>query len=262
MTLISQVGSIAQALSATATPTTVAMTTTAKGNALVYLSRVTSDVGGNRRVATVAGGGATWTELLQYQPFGISIRHAIWLGIVNTPTAGNITSTHAGSNASTNSAAMIMEITAGLGPDTVWETDGTPAGFARSTAGTTVPFPSQTPDDIDRAYFGFSSTSVAASYGSAPAGFTFLAQTGSSSNGMIWRLSCPVSAQAPSVTMASGGVGTVSAMLKARAPKHGGGMTVLAGGLAHHRDELAGRRAHRDRWQRRESGIYCRDEAA
>jgi len=252
MTEIAQVGSISQAFVSTSTPVSVPLAQgTTKGNALVYLARVSSDVGGNRAIASVTGGGATWTQLLNYQPFGISIRHFIYLGIINTSTAsGNITCTHSGSNTTTNSAAMMMEVTAGLGPDTLWEVDGTPGTWVRGGNGTTIPFPSQTPEDIDRAYFGWGTAGVATTYGSPPAGFSFLAQTGSSVNGMIWRLSCPVSAMAPSMVMPSGNSSSVSVLIKARNPKHGIGM-MGQGGLAHNDDELSARR-----YDRRRSGMY------
>ncbi len=213
---ISAVGSAASNVQTSAnTTTTVAVSPTAVGNILLWAAGMTTVV--SMTVSTVSGGGVTtWTKIAN-QPNSTTAEVELWWGVVTATGSANITCTVSNGSFMQSMASIAQEFTGGP----VWSLDGTASGLT-NTSSTTITYPTQTPADTGRAYFGASLTGGTPNTTGQTSGYTVIKTSATSGLTLFYNPAVAVSAQSPTATSTgastSASVGSLMMALDPRFP--------------------------------------------
>ncbi len=183
----------------TTTQGTLAVTPATVGDAFVLGVRINSST---ITVATVTGGGSTWTKLGTTSDGTRDVE--LWLGTITAAVSSNITLTYTSAITTTDVELIAQEYTSGLSPvaSTVWAED-TSGGTGVTNEGATqasVPFPTLAPAGTNELYAGYAivtQTGVAGSTG----GYTYHLTSGNNNvfafNGNISASTSPTASQTP-----------------------------------------------------------------
>lgn len=171
------------------------------------ISQMLLRTSGGTTIAAMSAAGSAFVATAS----GITGTLELWRGKVVLVGTGTPVITWSGASNTSYIECDALMFTAGLGANTVWTVDGTAGGVQKSTASTTLQYPSITPSGAGRAYFG---KSVIAS-GTASAGTTTGYSYGNdaSSDQACWNPSCTSAAQAPTGKISASAVNAAYAAM-------------------------------------------------
>lgn len=167
---------------------------------------------GGTTLATMAPSGSAFVSSAS----GATGTLELWRGTVVAVGTGTPVITWSGTNTSYIEVDALM-FSSGLGASTVWTVDGTAGGIQKTTASTTVQYPSITPTAAGRVYFGKSVVSAGTPSAGATSGYSY--GNDASSDQACWNPSCTASAQAPTGGLSASGTNAAyAAMFKSALP--------------------------------------------
>jgi hypothetical protein len=133
----------------------------AKGDALVAVVKVGSS---SVTVASVSGGGASWTRVETFEDGGHG--EDLWLGTVTTPGVSTVTVGFSASVAGIDIDLGAQEFSSSLGTGAYWSKDR--AAGQDNASSTTVAFPTLSPAGQGELYFGYARGPGSLSAGTTP----------------------------------------------------------------------------------------------